>query len=341
MANRNEYLHGAYLKAHIYSAGNCGDITRLLGPVINDDDGGLLVIAEGNDINAAVALGQQHGKAGLTPLRMERLVATVDGMVSFAIDPMRGGVDLSASKAAMEDLAKVAEGLKTGTCNVTVDNMAEASAKQHNAGDLADMKAATQGLGVVTEKNAAPPPHMVTMVVSAEWTRSLGEVTEKTLMDDHRIATAVRSETGKTDADEVIEAVQLLARRDHAALALSLQIMPLNTTIKLRDDIRVALGFAEPSLPEWVKPGAWAFFPKGSGKGDYLQIVDIAHDNVIFRLPMERTLMCPNGVVRIAAQGLCELEWIIERANRENLPISQMVVVFERELAKGEALNLV
>jgi hypothetical protein len=179
------------------------------------------------------------------------------------------------------------------------------------------------------------------MVVSAKWAHSLGEVTEKSLMDDRRIATAARSETGKTDADEVIEGVQLLARRDHAALALSLQIMPLNTTIKHRDDIRVALGFAEPPLPEWVKPGAWAFFPKGSGKGDYLQIVDVVRDNVIFRLPMGRTLMCPNGVVRIATKGLCELEWIIERANRENLPISQMVAVFERELAKGEALNLV
>jgi hypothetical protein len=80
---------------------------------------------------------------------MERLVATVEGMVG--VDPERTG-DLSAAKAAMSELAKVAESMKPGACKVTVENMAGGEAKQPNAGDLADMKAGTQGLGVVTEK---------------------------------------------------------------------------------------------------------------------------------------------------------------------------------------------
>jgi hypothetical protein len=168
--------------------------------------------------------------------------------------------------------------------------------------------------------------------VSADWIQSLGEITEKSLMDDHRIATIARSETGKSEADDVIGSIRSMAQRDHVALALSLQIMPLNNTVKLREDIRVALGFAEPPLSEWVKPGAWAFFPKASPKGDYLQVIDVAHDNVLFRLPVGRTLLCPSGVVRIAARGIHELEWVVRRAKEENKPLDQMVFIVEREL---------
>ena len=48
-------------------------------------------------------------------------------------------------------------------------------------------------------------------------------------------------------------------------------------------------------------------FPKASPKGDYLQVVDAAHSNVLFRLPAGRTLLCPSGVLRIVARGIHEL----------------------------------
>lgn len=130
MASRNDDLYGAYLNAHIYSGGNCGDLSS------GDPrpHRGTWVDFRGNDVKAAVALGQMHGRAGTEALSMERLVAMVDGMVAW--DPTRGGVDLSAAKAAMKNVADAGKA---------------ANEAPPNAGDLADMKAATQGLGVVGE----------------------------------------------------------------------------------------------------------------------------------------------------------------------------------------------
>lgn len=409
MANRNDDLYGAYLNAHIYSGGNCGDLSS------GDPrpHRGTWVDFRGNDVKAAVALGQMHGRAGTEALSMERLVAMVDGMVAW--DPTRGGVDLSVAKAAMKNVADA--GKASSGMPVDADAVAKKIgvdvAAQPNAGDLADMKAATQGLGVVGEtavERAArllypwvvgsystgddttvlnqaikvlhaardrgeitgrqtirvsvskgdpwptsptaksweevhggipwsPLHNDVAIVtgVSPDWICSLSEITEKSLMDDRRIATIARSETGKSEADDVIAAIHSMAQRDASALRLSLQIMPLNNTIKLREDIRGALGFAEPPLPEWVKPGAWAFFPKASPKGDYLQVVDAAHSNVLFRLPAGRTLLCPSGVLRIVARGIHELEWVVKRAKDENMPLDQMVFVVERELNETSA----
>ena len=58
--------------------------------------------------------------------------------------------------------------------------------------------------------------------VSPDWICSLSEITEKSLMDDRRIATIARSETGKSEADDVIAAIHSMAQRDASALRLSL-----------------------------------------------------------------------------------------------------------------------
>lgn len=150
MANRNDELYGYYLMAHIYSGGNCGDTA----PQQMGRQSYPSADVRGNDAKAAVALGQMHGRAGNEVISIDRLIATIGALVT-EYSTKTG--DLSAAKAAMKNVADAGkaanEVAKPGSCEVFVISMAvpadlDAKAPQPNAGDLADMKAATQGLGV-------------------------------------------------------------------------------------------------------------------------------------------------------------------------------------------------
>ena len=126
MANRNDDLYGAYLNAHILQRGNCGDLSS------GDPrpHRGTWVDFRGNDVKAAVALGQMHGRAGTEALSMERLVAMVDGMVAW--DPTRGGVDLSVAKAAMKNVADAGKASSVCLSTRTPWRRRSASTSRHN-----------------------------------------------------------------------------------------------------------------------------------------------------------------------------------------------------------------
>ncbi len=164
MASRNDELYGLYLEAHVHACAKTGYAVRLLEPTISNNGKGTTLNVRDNAAKVAIALGQRHGSDGVGLLSMERLVVMIGDMAG--IDPERT-FDLSAAKAAMKDVAdagKAAEPTK-GTDqdpgkNITLDGLKQAikstrvrTVQQMLHGVLlADLMAATQGLGVAGEK---------------------------------------------------------------------------------------------------------------------------------------------------------------------------------------------